>query len=88
MEGALAANARAIRDSEEPLLPSNNPEIEAACILLSSEDLETDRSGDLMEVIHSCLKEIKPLMQHNYGHAMKMLTQLITVSKYVELHAD
>ena len=41
-----------------------------------------------MEIIHSCLKEIKPLMQHNYGRAMKMLTQLIAVSKYVALHTD
>jgi len=41
-----------------------------------------------MEVIHSCLKELKPLMQHNYGHAMKMLTQLIAMSKYVKLRAD
>ncbi len=86
MEKARATDAHAIRNSEDPSLPLDEPEIEAAHILLALEESEINESGDIMEIVQSCLKEIKPLKQHNHVRMIKMLSQLIAVSKYVKLH--
>ena len=87
MERARAADADAIRDSEVTSLPLDEPVIEAARILLASEDSETNESGDIMEIIESCLKEIKLLKEHNHARTIKVITQLTAVSEYVKLRA-
>ena len=89
MEEARAANAHAIRDSEQPSLPLDGPEIEAARRLFASEDSVTDntRDSDITEIIQSCLKDVpvKTLKQYNHARAIKILSQLNAVSEYVKL---
>ncbi len=86
---AHATDAPAIRDSEEPSLPSDEPEIEDARRLFASEDSEIDSDvtgdPDIMNIIQSCLKDVKTLKQHNHVRAIKMLSLLIAVSEYIKL---
>ena len=86
-ERAQAAEAHTIRDSEEPLLPLDTPEVEAACRLFALEDLEIDRSWDINDIIHSCLKDVKTLNWHNPDCAIKAISQLVAISKYIDLRA-
>ena len=88
VESSHTDDAHALRDLEleEPSLPLDKPEVEAARTLLTPEDLESHGSRDIMEIIQLCLKEMKPLLkQHNTGCAMKMLTQVTSVLEYVRL---
>ena len=62
---AHALGASMIRESEVPLLPPNMPKIEAAHILLASEDSGINGPMDIFKIIESCLKESKPLNWHN-----------------------
>jgi hypothetical protein len=82
-----AAGAHAIRDSEEPSLPLDEPRIEAARELLSSEALETGEPRDIEDIIQSCVKDVKALKRHNQVQTIKMLTQLLAVSEYIKLRA-
>ena len=84
MEGAHAADAHAIRDSESSL-PLDDPEIEAARILFAPEDSEVEESKDITKIIQSCLDAVKDVKQHKNQRAIKMLAQLIAVSEYVKL---
>ena len=86
-EEACTASVPAIRDSEEPSLPLDKPEVEATCTLFMSEDSEANVSISLPEIIQSCLKDVMLSKQHNNMRAMKMLCQLISVSEYVTLCA-
>ena len=87
-EKACAAGCvHAIRDSDEPLLPLDKPEIETTCTLFTLEHLEVNMSIGLTEIIQSCLKDVKVMKQHNNAHTMKMLSQLIAVSEYIKLRA-
>jgi len=86
-EAHTASSMHAIRDSEEPSLLLDKPEIETTHALFTLEHLEVNVSIGLTEIIQSCLKDVKVIKQHNNAHAMKMLSQLIAVSKYVKLRA-
>ena len=67
------------------MLSSDAPEIEDACQLFALEDLVIDQSRDIMDIILSCIKDVKKLKQLNHTCIIKMLTQLTAVSKYVKL---
>jgi hypothetical protein len=69
------------RDSEEPLLPLEAPEIEAARELFLPKD---DEPADIMKIIQACLKNVK---RHNSKQAIKKLSLLISVSEYIKLCA-
>jgi len=84
---ARTADAHAIRDSEEPSLPLDEPEIEATRALFTPEDSEDNVSIDITEIVQSCIKDVGLLKQHNNVRAIKMLSQLISVSEYVKLRA-
>jgi hypothetical protein len=68
------------RDSEQPSLPLEAPDIEAARELFLPE--EEDEPADIMEIIQTCLKDVQ---KHNSKHAIKALTLLIAVSEYIKL---
>jgi len=70
-----------------PSLPPDKPKIEAARILLASEDSGINGPKDIFKVIESCLKESKPLSQHNPKRAIKVIQHLTAVSEYVKLRA-
>jgi hypothetical protein len=90
---AHAADADAIKDadSEMPLLPLDRPAIKDAHRLFVLEDLEINsgRTRDLdvilMDVIQSCLKNLKMPKLHNHAHTIKMLLLLSAISEYVKL---
>ena len=87
-EGARAAgSADAIRGSEEPSLPLDDPAIEATRTLFTPEDSEVDVSIGLTEIIQTCLKDVKLLKRHGNARAIKMLSQLTAVAEYVKLRA-
>jgi hypothetical protein len=66
----------------------DDPEIEAARILFAPEDsLEVQESRDIMQIVRSCLDDVKHMKQHNNLRAIKMLSQLIALSEYVKLRA-
>jgi hypothetical protein len=79
-EEARGADAHAIWNSEEPLLPSDTPAIEAARIMFASEEISGNT--DITKVIQYCLKDVK---RHTNVRAIKMLSQLVAVSEYVKL---
>ena len=60
-----AADAHAMKDSEVPLLPLDGPEIEDARKLFALEDSEISSDVtvdlDIMDIIQSCLKDVKML---------------------------
>ena len=70
------------RDSEQPLLPLEAPDIEATQELFLLE--EDNKPADIMEIIQACLKDIQ---KHNSKHAIKALSMLIAVFEYIKLHA-
>lgn len=71
------------------MLLSDRPKVEATHRLFSPEDLdsEIDVSQDINEIIHSCLKDVKTLNQHNPECTVKIISQLIAISKYINLCA-
>jgi hypothetical protein len=72
-------------DSEQQSLPVQGPAIEAARALFTPEESEDNHEpGNILEIIRSCLKEIK---KHNTRHAIKMISQLTAVSEYIKLRA-
>jgi hypothetical protein len=85
---AYAPDSCAIRDLEEPSLPSDVPEIEDVRTLLVSEDPEIDEPKDIAKIIETCLKDLKPLKQHNLIHTIKLIQHLTAVSEYVNLRAS
>ena len=58
-EAHAAGSVHAIRDSEEPLLSLDEPEIENTYTLFTLEYLEVNMSIGLTEIIQSCLKDMK-----------------------------
>ena len=68
------------RDSEQPSLPLEAPAIEAARELFRPE--EEDEPADIAKIIQICLKDVG---NHNSKHAIKSLSLLIAVSKYIKL---
>jgi hypothetical protein len=92
---AHAADADAIKDadSEMPLLPLDKPAIEDARRLFAPEDSEIDSGGTrdpdviLMDVIQSCLKDLKMPKLHNHARTIKTLSLLSAVSEYVKLRS-
>jgi hypothetical protein len=77
-----AANPDLIRDSEQSALPEQEPAVEAAQELFVAE--EDDHAMDIVNIIQSCLKDIKKIKSK---HPTKMLSQLISVSEYIKLRA-
>jgi hypothetical protein len=66
-EEARAADEPAIRDSEEPSLPLDEPAIKATCVLFTPEDLEDDVSTGVTEIIQTCLRDVRLLMLGSSG---------------------
>ncbi len=72
------------QDLEWQTLPLQGPAIEAAHTLFTPEEDDRLRPLDIMEIILSCLKEVK---KSHTKYAIKTLSQLIAVSEYVKHHA-
>jgi hypothetical protein len=72
------------QDSERQSLPLQEPAIEAARALFTPEEEDPLGPPDIMEIILSCLKEVK---KSRTKYAIKTLSQLIAVSEYVKLRA-
>lgn len=88
MAQAYAPDSCAIRDSEVPSLPPDVPEIEDARMCLASEDPDIDEPKDIAKIIETCLKDLKPLKQHNPIRAIKLIQHLTAVLEYVNLRAS
>jgi len=75
-----------IGDSEQPSLLLEDPVIEAMRELFQPDDDDDndDEPADITKIIQICLKDLK---KHNLKHAIKSLSLLITVSKYIKLCA-
>ena len=87
MEEACSTNLDAIRDLAVPLLPLDKPVIQDACRLLALDNSVIDEPRDINDIIWSCLKDLKLLKQDSNACMIKVLSQLIAVFKYIELHA-
>jgi hypothetical protein len=74
-------NPDLINDSEQSALPEQEPAVEAARALFTAEE-DNHHPMDIMEIIQSCLKDIKKIKSK---HAFKMLSQVISVSEYIKL---
>jgi hypothetical protein len=75
-------NADLIRDLEWSALPKQEPAVQVAQELFGAE--EDNHTMNIMKIIQSCLKDINKIKSK---HAMKMLSQIISVSEYIKLHA-
>ena len=82
---AHEADVQLIRDSEETALSLDAPEIEDARGLFTLEDPVINRSRDIVDIILSCIKDVKKSKQLNHTRMIKLLTQLTAVSEYVKL---
>ena len=71
-------------DSEQQSLPLKAHKIEDACALFTPDSEEDNEPKDIIEIIRSCLKEIK---KHDTKHSIKALSKLSAVSEYVKLCA-
>ena len=87
MEEACSTNSDAIRDSAVPLLPLDKPVIQGACRLLALDNSAINKPRDINDIIWSCLKDLQSLKQDSNACMIKVLSQLIAVSKYIELCA-
>jgi len=56
----------------------------ATCTLFTPED-NSDEPRDIIKIIKSCLKDAKKCKTRC---AVKIITQLVAVSKYIKLHAQ
>ncbi len=79
---AEAADPALIEDSEQESLPLQGPEIVATHVLFTPAGKEF---RDIMKTIHSCIKEAKKC---KIWCAVKTITQLVSVSKYIKLCAQ
>jgi hypothetical protein len=73
-----------MRDSEETSLPPDAPEIEDVHRLFTLEDPVVLPPRDIVDIIQSCMKDVKKMEQHNPTHAIKLLIQLMAVSEYIK----
>jgi len=87
VEEACSTNSDAIRDSAVPLLPLDKPVIQGACRLLALDNSAINKPRDINDIIWSCLKDLQSLKQDSNACMIKVLSQLIAVSKYIELCA-
>jgi hypothetical protein len=78
-EAAQAADPALTEESERESLPLQGSEIAATRTLFTPEDNEP---RDIIKTIHSCLKDAKKCKTRR---AIKMITQLVAVSKYIKL---
>jgi hypothetical protein len=76
---AEAADLALIMESEWESLPLQGPEIAAACMLFT---LAGKESRDFIKTIQLCIKEARKCKT---WRAVKMITQLVAVSKYINL---
>ena len=79
---AEAADPTLIEESERESLPLQGLEIAATCALFAPAGKE---SRDIMKTIQSCIKEARKCKTRC---AVKMITQLVAVSKYINLRAQ
>jgi hypothetical protein len=77
---AEAADPALIEESERESLLLQGPEIAAVPALFTPAGEE---SRDIMKTIQSCIKEARKCKTR---HAVKMITQLVAVSEYINLH--
>jgi hypothetical protein len=78
-------NADLIRDSEQSALPKQGPAVQAAQDLFNAEaEEDKDHATDITKIIKSCLKDINKIKSKR---ALKMLSQIISVSEYIKLRA-
>jgi hypothetical protein len=75
-------NADLIRDSERSALPKQGPAVQAAQELFGAE--EDNHATNITKIIQSCLKDVNKIKSKR---AMKMLSQIISVSEYIKLRA-
>jgi hypothetical protein len=80
-EAAQAADLALTEELERESLPLQGSEIAAMRTLFTPEDNEP---RDIIKTIHSCLKDAKKCKTRD---AIKMITQLVAVSKYIKLRA-
>ena len=73
------ADPALIEESERESLPLQGPEIVAARTLFTPAGKE---SRDIMKTIHSCIKEARKCKTRC---AVKMITQLVPMSEYINL---
>ncbi len=76
---AEVADPALIKDLEWESLLLQGLEIVAMCTLFT---LAGEESRDIMKIIYSCIKEVKKCKTQ---HAVKTITQLVSVSKYIKL---
>ncbi len=77
---AEAADLALIEELEWESLPLQGPEIVATRTLFT---LAGKESRDIIKTIHSCIKEARKCKTQ---YTVKMITQLVAVSKYINLH--
>jgi hypothetical protein len=78
---AEAADPALIEESERESLPLQGPEIAATRALFTPAGKE---SRDIMKTIQSCIKEARKCKTRR---AVKMITQLVAMSEYINLRA-
>ena len=76
---AEAADLALVEELEQESLLLQGLEIVAMCTLFT---LAGEESRDIMKIIYSCIKEVKKCKTQ---HAVKTITQLVSVSKYIKL---
>jgi len=81
---AEVADLALTEESEQESLPFQGPEIAAVHTLFTLED-NSDEPRDIIKIIKSCLKDAKKCKTRC---AVKIITQLVAVSKYIKLHAQ
>ena len=72
------------QDSEQQSLPLQEPAVKSTCMLFTPEEVEDNEAIDIKDIIGSCLKDAK---WNNTTYAIKSLSQLISMSEYVDLRA-